>query len=78
MSQKQELELIQKFIEEIRINYPDLRLGDIQYKSDETWVDILMPDELIGDETIDDILAKKGTDVLLNHGHQILFLPMVA
>lgn len=77
MLQEKQIEIIAKIFNEIHDIYPASKLGKISYAKDDTWVDLLIPEELYGDENLDHLLGQYATDILLDYGYSIEFHPKV-
>jgi len=72
---EKQIEIITKIFNDIHATYPDSKLGKISYGKDDTWVDLIIPEELYGDENLDHLLGKYATDTLLDYGYSIEFHP---
>ena len=65
--------IIDEAITQIKEKYPEIALGDITSHQGETWVDIIIPEELFGDEKYDSLVSRIGMDILENSGYYIGF-----
>lgn len=76
MLEDKQMDLIDEVMNKVKGKFPDASLGEISFGYEDTWVDILVPGSLLGDEVLDDLLAALSTDILTDYGYGILFHTM--
>ena len=73
MLKEKQLEIIEQVYQKIKNEYPESELGKISFNDNDTWVDVLVPDQLVDNEELDKLIVHQVFSILQNYGYPIQF-----